>query len=261
MILGGAEQVFCPAYTNMESLTQAREIVKTALANSRCPAVLCSFGKDSLLLLHLVREVKESVPVIWFRTGLDETFAKETIKALNLTAYSYSPADVYLLANPDTDQRSIIHEYSFGRDRLPVTIDLAPGDRCSLTAFPTRTPQLFQPWDVIFVGWKDSDSHWLKGSTPFPEDGFMLGRAQVHAPLRHMSDTQIFAALYDLQIPYRPTADSLPLCVNCMEPGPDEVWCPERQQYIARHVWESDLSLSAFRKRFNLEEHTNGHRV
>lgn len=232
-------------------MDKARQTIRTALAGAQSPAVLCSFGKDSLLVLALVRELRTDVPVIWFRTGFDEEFAKRIIREWKLTAYSPSPADVYLLT--DGREQTIIHEYDFGGTRLPVAVDLVDGDRCSLTRFPRRTPAMVYPFDVVFTGYKDSDAHWLKGDVPMFDKGQRLDRAQIVTPIRHMTDEQVREALHNLGVPLAATNDELPLCTHCMTAGPGEVYCPERGGFIPSIQWEADRSLTAFRDRFQLE--------
>lgn len=232
-------------------MDQARKKVRDIFSTAQSPAVLSSFGKDSMLLLALAREVRTDFTVLWFRTGFDETFAKRIIREWNLTAFSWAPAmDQYLLTNGS--DRTLVQEYSFGSDRLPVLTDLAPGTACSRKIAP-RTPQLFLPFDVILWGAKDCDTHWVKGNGHFKEDGFMLGNAHVHAPIRHMSDEQVRANLVELRIPYT-TDDELPMCTACMTASTSEVYCPELRRNIPRAQWEADKSLTAFRQRFGLED-------
>lgn len=235
-------------------MDQARKKIREVLATAQCPAVLCSFGRDSLLLLALVREICPDVRVIWFRTGNSESFPKQIMREWGVVGLSPSPATVTLLVSPEGDI-SLVPEYDFAGDRLPVVHDVTPSDRCMFNIFPTRTPNLFHPWDVLLVGWKDSDTHWLLGQTPLKEDGFMLGRAKVFAPLRHMTDDQVRAAVIDLQLPYRPMPDELPACTRCMTANTDEVYCPELKRIIPRSQWEADKTLTGFQRRFNLEDH------
>lgn len=239
----------------MDALTEARLNIRAALATAASPAVLCSFGKDSMLLLALCREVSPYIPVLWYRTGQDERFAKQIIRDWGLTAFSPAPSDVYLLTNGN--ERAIVHEYSWGGETLPMVSDLAPGERCSLTAYPDRTRPLFWPFDLVLVGYKDSDTHWTKGDAPLFQEGTTVGKAIYLAPIRHMSDTQVLAAIHDLEIPYRPVEDSLPLCTECMTGKSNEVWCPELKRFIPVEKWEADRSLTAFKRRFRLEE-SNG---
>lgn len=229
---------------------RARQNVEAALGKASQPVVLWSGGKDSMLLLTLVREIDKSVPCIWFRTGFDETFAKQTIHDLDLTVYSYSPTDVYVI--PNGDDLSMVHEFSFGRDRLPAVVDIADGEECSLTRFTKRSFDFYQPWDVILVGYKDGDGHATVARTSLFPAGFKLGGADVVAPIRHMTNDQVRAALFELNVSHD-TNDELPLCTRCMQGNVGKVWCPKMGKMIPRHEWEREQSLLAFRRRFGLE--------
>lgn len=216
-------------------MDHARRKVAEVLARSASPAVLSSFGKDSILLLWLVKQVRPNTPVIWFRTGQDERFARQVIRDWDLTAFGWAPADVYTLQQ--NGQRTLIHEYAIGTDRLPVLIDLdGSNGPCATDKFPFRTPAMYLPFDTLLVGWKDTDTHWAKGDAPLAEDGFRLGASQVVAPLRHMTDAAVRSAIIDHRIPFEPTPDELELCTECV----------------------STMPLPEFRSRFNLKEINDG---
>lgn len=235
-------------------MNKARENVRAALAAANNPAVLSSFGKDSLLLLSLVREVNRSVPVLWFRSAANSEqikFARSVARLWKLNVYSYEPADVYLLAN--NGDMSVVQEYSFGSDRLPLAVDVARGTDCSLIAFPQRTDLLNLPFDVLLVGYKDSDTHWLKGGNELFSDDYRLGGARITAPMRHLSDETVRSAVTELPgISYKELDDRVQLCTACMEKGDDEVWCSQEQRYIPRTKWDREQALTIFNQRFGL---------
>lgn len=222
-------------------MDQALTKVREALAQSKAPAVLSSFGKDSMLLLWLIREAYTgTVPVIWFPSGHDESFGRRMVREWDLTVFRWWPADVYVLEEPGV--RTMVHEYAVNGERLPVLIDLADVNYgpCAAGRFRLRTPNMFLPFDTLLVGWKDSDTHWVKGDAPLAEDGFELGGVEFIAPLRHMTDDAVRAAIVDHQIPFEPTPDELTLCTHCVSTKP----------------------LGAFRSRFNLtEEVDHGGRI
>lgn len=228
-------------------MDKARQIIAEELAAASSPVVLSSFGKDSVLLLMLIREIA-NVPVIWFRTGSDETFAKAMIRGLDLTVFSYPPADVYPLQ--DANNLTLIHEYSFGPDRLPVVVDIVSGTKCSLDHNTKRLPTMYQPWDVVFTGYKDSDTHWLKG----PNELFRnvrLGLARVVTPLQHLTDAQVIEELEACGIDYD-RSDELSLCTACYSSTAETVHCPKLNEALPVHRWDHTAALNAFRTRFNL---------
>lgn len=214
----------------MEALDQARTNVTQALTASASPAVLSSFGKDSMLLLWLVRQTRPHTPVIWFRTGQDERFARQVMRTWGLTTFSWAPAEVYEVA--DGPNRTLVHEYGIGDSRFPVLIDLEGQGPCAATRFASRTPSLYLPFDTLLVGYKDTDTHWLKGDSKLFGEETRFDRAKVIAPIRHMTDAQVMAAIIDNHIPYEPVLDTLTLCTRCVDTVP----------------------AAEFRSRFNLTE-------
>lgn len=241
----------------MGKLEIAQQKIATELATARQPAVLCSFGKDSMLLLRLALDVRRDITVLWFRTGFDEAFPRRIIRDWNLTAISWAPTDVHLLVGPK-GERALALEHSFSGFIMPVLIDMTAGDSCVFTKFAKRTERLNVPFDLIMVGWKDSDSHWIKGRTPLKADGFSVGPATVIAPLRDMSDDEVRAAVLELGVPYTDN-DELPLCTACMG-GVGEVYCPEAGGPIPRKDMDHQHTLALFKQRHNLED-DNGARI
>lgn len=191
--------------------------------------------------------------MLWFRDGTDERFARRIIAEWNLTVFSYAPADVYLLARGS--EMAMVSEYDFGGERLPLITDLREASECALDKLTAaRVPTFFQPWDVLLTGYKDSDEHWTIGNTRLFEEDSTVGHARVYAPLRHMSDAQVMSAIAEMHLPYEVVDDELPICTRCMEQGDtNKVWCPKSEKLIPREQWEQSTSLTAFRKRFQLE--------
>lgn len=242
-------------------MERARQIIKNVLATAKSPAVLWSAGKDSMLVMALVREIDKNVPVIWFRSGENEKFAKQVILDWDLEVWSWEPSDVYVL--PNDGGLSLVREQAFGPQRFPVLMDIENGDRCIGEFLIERTPRLFPHFDAILMGYKDIDYHWTLGGSGFcPDDGWELGRAKVYAPIRHMMDSDVWQATRKLGVPIdeerytRGGADpsTLQACSSCLQTGQNEVWCKKEKKYIPRVEWNPALSLAAFRKRFGFKE-------
>jgi hypothetical protein len=231
----------------MNSLDQAREVIARALDGAKMPIVCWSGGKDSQLLLKLVTEVNQDVPVLWFRS-IDPTrrkFAEQFIADTELMAYSWEPADRYIL--PNGEGMSLVEEFSFGSQKLPLISDIALGTRCAINAPKERVEFVNYTFDVSFVGAKQRDSHAL---VKWDDDDFV-------APLWHMTDKEVWTAIREMEIPVEESVydgrevDGPQLCTRCLMPGSDEVFCPDAQRLIPRFNWNPNAALAAFNARFS----------
>jgi 3'-phosphoadenosine 5'-phosphosulfate sulfotransferase (PAPS reductase)/FAD synthetase len=238
-----------------------REMIREALAEAAAPVVACSFGKDSVLLLHLVREQCADVPVLWLRQDLlpdQRTFAERLIIEWDLTIYGVLPVDQYFV--PAANGRlSLIREYGFHGESFPVVVDVVHGDRCALKLAQRKAPMPVEfPFDLVFTGFKESDSHPLLGCLAWPERA-TIGGAKVCAPLRNMTDEMIWQATLDLSLPYNQAKyddhreqadpDCVVACTNCLD-GPARVYCPDEQREILGFAWDREESRLAFQNRF-----------
>jgi phosphoadenosine phosphosulfate reductase len=61
----------------LKKIAHSKKIIKDALHNYRKVAVACSFGKDSIVLVHLVSQIDQSVPIFTVMTPFKP---KETFK-------------------------------------------------------------------------------------------------------------------------------------------------------------------------------------
>lgn len=54
----------------MSKEKEALKLVEKALQDHDKPFVSCSFGKDSLVVMHLVHQIDDSIPIVWANTGV-----------------------------------------------------------------------------------------------------------------------------------------------------------------------------------------------
>jgi hypothetical protein len=232
------------------TIDRARKVISDALAGARSPIVCWSGGKDSQLLLRLVAEQRPNVPVLYFRSAdpSRRRWAEQFIADSDLTAYSWNPADRYVLPGPH-----LVEEYSFGDLRLPIVSDVVDGERCVLEIPRDFVTHVAYPFDVTFVGVKDSDEHPVLGNGYWQTDG-----DGCFAPLRTMSDEEVWQAIREMEIPVEESVyngsepDGPSFCTRCLS-DQAEVFCPAAGKVIPRFDWNPSAALSAFHQRFRLE--------
>lgn len=235
-------------------LVKLRTYVAELLSAAKFPVVMWSAGRDSNLLLTIARAIRNDIGVIWFQVGQDEKLAKQLMIDWDLIdrgILSYAPASVYVLGNGS--DLSMVQEFSFGEARWPVVMDITPGDKCSITAFPKRSPQVLTSFDCGLVGWKASDEHWLKDGAQFPPaDGTMLDQIALYAPLRDWTDAEVLEASNELGLPAGESSD-VALCTACYTSDAPTCYCPAIQRDIGVQSVDWESSVTWFKQRFGLE--------
>lgn len=94
----------------LEKIEHSKQIIAEAIAKYPHTAVACSFGKDSMVLLSLAREVKPDIPVFTILTPMKppDTFAfKEEVERLwnmDITVYMADKEPIEGLWKTDPDQ-------------------------------------------------------------------------------------------------------------------------------------------------------------
>lgn len=213
--------------------TQTIANLTTLLTNAAKPAVLLSFGKDSLLLTALAREIRPDIEAVWFRDGtVNERVAANMILDLSITVYCWQPANLYTVA--DGPNTALISEYAINGERIPLVTDVVAGDGICLRNI-SRTPGLYLPFDLLLSGFKDSDSHWLRGPQPMFPEGLIMGNCRLVAPLRHLSDAEVVAELEARGLVHINAADEVVICSDCMAGKPLH--------------WDRPLDLTTFKAR------------
>jgi hypothetical protein len=181
-------------------MEQAKHIIETVLSTAQNPCVFWSAGKDSQLLLSLIREHRD-IDVILYADKLS-SFQEQVVMDLNLTVYLYSPGDAYYL--PNKDGVALVREYPVGGAPFPVIWDVEHSDKCGLEISKAENVCVHYPWDTVFIGWKATDEHYITGKNPFPPNGTQVGTTKFYAPLRHLSDEQVLEELDKRGIAFDP---------------------------------------------------------
>ena len=82
-----------------EKLDTSKKLIKKSLKEHKNPVIACSFGKDSMAVLHLVRSVTDNFKVLWNNTLVEypETyqFARTIIKEWDLDCIEAKPEKTF----------------------------------------------------------------------------------------------------------------------------------------------------------------------
>lgn len=242
-----------------QRIDQSLSIIRQYLANAKAPVTMWSSGKDSQVLLWLVRQVAET-SVFFFREQFQEfkfTFANHVIRAWNLDVRSVRPLAVDLVGRGDFLE--ILNVIVVGENAflyLPTGVnDSAPQAHwecgCEMLQKPCIDAVQWQ-WDVAFVGHKDSDVDPLHGNVPLPAESVQLGPVTLVYPLKDWTDEHIWEASRTYFIPqsyhrYDPfdnfrelpdrsqNPDYMDICVKCLQHGESEtVICPKVDMPVPR---------------------------
>jgi|SRR6185369_4328487 len=217
------------------NLSPQRLYITETLQRAKSPCVLSSFGKDSALLLHLVREQQRDVPVYFFGDELPE-LAEHLIVESDLTVLSCAPADRSLV--PNGEGLAVVDEYVLGNARLPMLSEVVKGDNCQHGLSSARTPNLLFPHDVVLWGYKQNETMDAVGKTF--EKEINLGPFTLVAPLYEMTDADVYDALERLEIAYANESDEVEFCDECLNA-------------IISSDWDKQAALAGFRSRYGFQ--------
>ena len=238
-------------------ISTSLELIKKSVESSKNPAVLCSFGKDSIVLLHLARQIMSDIPVIYFREPFfpkKSRFANEMIEKWNLVAYDFPPFNIHTLQKDDSFE--VIKLYSVGADDfifMPFGIEkYKEGEKffCSkhdLLERPTGRLNEFK-WDTLFIGHKSVDTNPLLGDIPLVKDTAQFEVTKFCYPLRHWTNNDIWQYIRENDVPYNVdryqednsehpdhvySEDYCAACFKCLDYNePARVLCPKTNQII-----------------------------
>lgn len=245
-----------------DKIIQALALVDSVIATARRPAVMSSFGKDSMVMLHLLRAHGLRLPVIFHREPFlprKYRFANSVIEQWDLTVYDYPPSETAVQQEGDCVE--VVNAYAAGRRPMLLPTGICapgPGETtlCALHDFYKKPRGDFAyPWDVVFVGHKSSDVDPIYGAVPLHADvANNVDCATVAFPLRHFTDKDVWAYHEKFGLPihherYEKTAqgwreradkrdnpDYFPACTACMTPGGGAVACPRLKGAMVSNV-------------------------
>jgi 3'-phosphoadenosine 5'-phosphosulfate sulfotransferase (PAPS reductase)/FAD synthetase len=234
----------------MNHYQNSLEIVGFELARARNPVVLSSFGKDSQVLLWLVRQINVHIPVIYLRSFDHPTkhaFAEGVIKDWGLNVIEPLPAYRDVVAKGDHVE--IIEVYRQTKDLpfyFPIEAEPAyqPGADCLCAIEKLTAPKtdVVGDFDCVFIGHRSDDVDPIYGAIPLKDYVAQVGGVRMVYPLRDWTVDDIWRESHLKGIPQNRARyigremtannDYYPLCTRCLESKENEVICPKAQDTV-----------------------------
>lgn len=262
-MLGGIISYLLPGrgrwHFKMNKETEALEFIRHTLGSSANPAVLCSFGKDSMVMLHLVRQVNPNIPVVFFKQPFfpkKYAFSNKVIEDWNLTVYDFPPVGTDHVSKGE--EFDVINWYNVFRGALLYlpngTHKPKAGEDfvCAIKDLlnkPTVRDYHFV-WDTIFVGHKNNDVDTILGQTILKSNTVKILDMNLSLPIRNWSDKEIWDYTVKNNVPFNDRRynkddgfkehadktynnDYLACCSRCLDnKEPPTVLCPKQNRVI-----------------------------
>lgn len=244
-----------------EKIDSALAVIERTAEHYRNPVVMCSFGKDSLVLLHLCTvEAGYDWPVLFHREPAGRPgkyrYANQIIDDWNLRVYDYPPHGTSMTRG--NGHLEVVNHYLQGEARcdLPAGIDpkseiyIGMGEsflcgRDDLLKKPMGRMDF--PWDAVMVGHRGDDHCPVHGDLTLHTDvKQMPGGADWVYPLRTWTEADIWEYIRSEALPYQKTRYELTedggreiehkqlnpdyhcACTRCLDPErPAVVRCPK----------------------------------
>jgi 3'-phosphoadenosine 5'-phosphosulfate sulfotransferase (PAPS reductase)/FAD synthetase len=231
----------------MESLSEkvaySKDFVSRCVSEFKKPAIMCSFGKDSMVMLHIIKDMGLSLPVVFHRDPWfpqKYKFADSIISDWGLEVYDYPPSKITLWEGEEI--MAFTNHYQIGKTessylQLPKNIITPERDRkwiCGIDLLNRPKSSFDYPWDLVFIGHKDSDKDQIAGSVNLhvdlkknggiaPDGAFPL-RCWTDSDVWQYSDTHNIPQQWDRydkeskkELPDKYTnSDYANVCINCI---------------------------------------------
>jgi len=238
-------------------IAAANAAIDRVLMQYNQPALMCSFGKDSMVLLHLLLQRRIDLPVIFHRDPwwpAKYAFAEEMIRRFGLEVYDWAPSAVTLWEGKEI--MAFTNHYQIGAKpgailQLPKNI-LPPesGEKylCALRDVLARPTGTFDyPWDCVLIGHKSSDADQIAGKVTLHCDIKLNNGVGPDAafPLRTWTDTDVWNYIEEYEVPQqedrydvanrcertdkRANSDYAHVCIACCDRSKPaaSVYCPK----------------------------------
>jgi len=218
---------------------------------SNSPVCLTSFGKDSLVMLHLILQVKKIPVIYWREPFFQEKFVhpQKIAQEWDLDVYDYPPTftdylqledyfDVYNFYDTGNGTKMILYTGTRNYKKTDKKFLCAVND---LLLRP-KVPSYDFKWDCIFHGHKQVDPVYITDRIELPKIK-LHGKGIMALPIKDWSDEDIWAYIKKYDLPYNKERydykeedrnnDVFPTCHDCLDyRRENKVYCPKLKKDI-----------------------------
>lgn len=234
-----------------EKYNHTKLVIEITLANSKKPVALCSFGKDSIVMLDLIRKVKPDINVIFFREPYFQqkfVYAQKIMADWNLTVYDYPPSYFNYILLDDYFEIFNYYYVNFYEYLILYTgcckYDSEKPFLCALDLLNRPTvPSYTFNWDCVFFGQKEIDPVHITDKKVVLKEICSMGNGLAVLPLKDWTDDNIWDYIKVNNLPYDKdryenkndiiNPDKYPTCYECLDYKNGKIVdCPKQQKEI-----------------------------
>lgn len=252
-----------------EKIEESKEIIRTFAKEYKNPIIYCGFGKDSMVMLHLCRDLGFNWPVMYHRDShfpKKARWANHMIEEWDVVTYDYPPTSCGVFYENGVFE--IVRDYQIGEQTMALCASLyeptplVEGEYlCALKdiyRMPKGTREY--PWDLLLVGHRKHESKPHTAGQPNQlrwVHKHILRGADCLQPLREWTNQEVYEYTIENGIPWNdrvyevkdgefvPKEDSTynpdrrPACYRCFLPfGDGTTWCP-RLKTVVNNLWDT----------------------
>jgi len=237
---------------NIALVEDAKKLIQDQVELYKNPIVMSSFGKDSMVLLDLIKKCNLQLPILFHREPFFPAkyeFANRIILENNYVVYDYAPLNTGFVVNGEMKEIANFYQVKDGTCYLPTGVrDWEPSQDylCGLLDLYGKPRGSFgYPWDLTFIGHKSSDIDPILGKVKL-----VARQSGLVFPLANFTDKDIWEYIEEFQVPYDVrrydktngykefknitfNPDYFPVCTHCMDRDlPNTVFCPKVASFI-----------------------------
>lgn len=229
-----------------QKLGHAFTVIEKVLQKYKNPVVCLSFGKDSVLMLHIIRKwFNEDIECVNFRVPnwpRKHAWGNRLVEDWNLKVSYLPPTSACMLEKDGRTEvmwgikmKQTFQHFLLGKLPIEGAAEWVCG-KDQLLNHPRG--QMEWNWDVAFHGHKASDTDNVLGSVPIDTDIYSMGlnECDLAYPLRLFTNEDVIDMSKRLGVPVNTARledklfdpDFMPYCSDCLDRSkPSTVKCPQ----------------------------------